>query len=33
MTSLEDQLVSELWARDVRFLMGRQISILAGQFI
>lgn len=22
----EDQLVSELWARDVRFLMGRQIS-------
>jgi hypothetical protein len=24
--SLEDQLVSELWARDVRFLMGRQFS-------
>ena len=24
--SLEDQLVSELWARDVRFLMGHQIS-------
>jgi hypothetical protein len=23
---LEDQLVSELWARDVRFLMGRQLS-------
>lgn len=23
---LEDQLVSELWARDVRFLMGRQFS-------
>ncbi|MBI3169255.1 MAG: hypothetical protein HYZ22_12300 [Chloroflexi bacterium] len=26
MDSLEDQLVSELWARDVRFLMGRQVS-------
>ena len=24
--TLEDQLVSELWARDVRFLMGRQFS-------
>jgi hypothetical protein len=24
--ALEDQLVSELWARDVRFLMGHQIS-------
>lgn len=24
MVSLDDQLVSELWARDVRFLMGRQ---------
>ncbi len=24
--SLEDQLVSELWARDVRFLMGHQLS-------
>ena len=24
--SLEDQLVSELWARDVQFLLGRQIS-------
>ena len=23
---LEDKLVSELWARDVRFLMGRQFS-------